>query len=401
MSRPFSRPSLGSNSVSFLPKKIVLTYAEKATLESGRVVFVLPSLEGGGAERVTLAFLAGLAPFCPDLHLVLFHRGGALVDQVPSGVVIHELGGSRLRQVLPALLATLRRLQPQVIFSTHGYVNVPLLALRPLYGRAGRLMLREANTPSASLAGQRFTPLFKLAYRLLYPRADAVICQSQLMGDELGRDFQVPTRRLRLIYNPTDTEMIRHDLSPERVPGAGMRFVAAGLFSHKKGFDRLLDWLKVLPETAQLVLLGCGPMEVALRKRVKTLGLGERVFFPGFLPRPWGYFAGADAFLLPSRWEGMPNVALEALACGTPVIATPEAGGIVDVASLAPPGAVKLASAGAAFTAEMASVVPSPVEALRPSLLPTVFELEGAQTNFNRLLATLLTGKEMVCESCT
>lgn len=378
----------------------MLTSAEQATLESSRVVFVLPSLEGGGAERVTLAFLAGLAPLCPDLHLVLFRGGGALADQIPSGVVTHELGGSRLRQVLPALVATLRRLRPQVIFSTHGYVNVPLLALRPLYGRAGRLMLREANTPSASLTGQRFTPLFKLAYRLLYPCADAVICQSQLMGDELCRDFQVPRRRLHLIYNPTDTETVRRDLLPVRVPGAGTRFVAAGLFSYKKGFDRLFDWFGTLPETAQLTLLGHGPMGAELRKRVEALGLGGRVSFPGFLPRPWGHFAGADAFLLPSRWEGMPNVALEALACGTPVIATPEAGGIVEVASMATPGAVKLAAAGEAFTAEMVSVVASPVEVPRLSLLPMVFDLGGAQTNFNRLLATMLTGKETVCESC-
>lgn len=373
----------------------------RSSVAERRVVFVLPSLEGGGAERVSLAFLAGIRSICKDVHLVLLHKTGALRDQIPCGVQVHDLGRARLRQSLPTLVSILRRLRPDLVYSTHGYINVPLLALRPLYGRSIRLLLREANTPSASLSGQRFTQFFRGGYRLLYPHADALICQSELMADELQHDYHVPRRHLYLIRNPTDTATIRSDLRPIRVSGDGARFVAAGLFSYKKGFDRLIDWFRVLPETAHLTLLGQGPLESELRKQVASNGLNARVAFPGFLPRPWDHFAGADAFLLSSRWEGMPNVALEALACGTPVIATQEAGGITEVASMVSTDAVKLAASGEAFTAEMAAVVPSHVEVSRPSLLPTVFDLERAQFDFNRLLVAMLAGEEAACGSCT
>ena len=358
--------------------------------QARRIVFVLPSLDGGGAERVSLLFLRGLVRHHSDVHLVLFRGGGAFANLVPTGVTVHELGIDRLRQALLKLVGTLRKLSPALVYSTHGYVNWPLLATRSLSGRQVRLLLREANTPSASLARQKYQPLFRAAYRMLYPSADALICQSTLMRTELRNDFGVPERRLHRIYNPVDLAAIRDGLAPERRSGNGPRFVAAGLFNYKKGFDRLLDWFALLGEEAHLTLLGEGPLEAELRDQAARLGVGDRITFAGFLPRPWAQFAGADAFLLPSRWEGMPNVALEALACGTPVIAMREAGGITDVAPLAREGAVSMAEDGAAFTAAMAAVKPSAVEALRPSLLPEPFHLAAAQDTFNRLVAQTL-----------
>jgi glycosyltransferase involved in cell wall biosynthesis len=361
-----------------------------STKTDKRVVFVLPSLEGGGAERVSLAYLAGALTVSPDLHLILFRRQGALLQNIPAGVEVHDLGCSRLRDSLPSLLRLIRRLRPAVVYSTHGYVNILLLALRPIYGQDASLLLREANTPSSSLAGQRFTSVFRIAYRALYPRVDALVCQSRLMADELHRDFRVSRNRLHLIYNPIDTFGIRDGIKKLRVAGDGVRFLAAGLFNRKKGFDRLLEWFAQLPSNAHLTILGKGSEESNLRGLVATLGLGDRVVFPGYIPRPWNYFAGADAFLLPSRWEGMPNVALEALAVGTPVIAMMEAGGIGEVAALALPGAVRLATNEQEFVAQMRSVVIRDCEIPGASLLPGVFNQPKAQMAFNLILASLL-----------
>jgi len=358
-----------------------------------RVVFVLPVVVGGGAERVTLVLLKQLLLPSAEIHLVLFKDDGLSEAKLPSGVTVHVLGQPRLRSALIRLVQLLRRLKPTLVFSSHGYVNVPLLLLRSLYGHRVQLLLREANTPSSSLAAQRFTWFFHWAYRMLYPKADAIICQSRLMSCELERDFSVPRNRLHLLYNPTDADAIRNECVPQRVPGSGLRFVAAGMFHPKKGFDRLLEWFAAMPADSHLTLLGCGSMEKPLLKIVSKLGISTQVSMPGFEPRPWGWYAGADAFLLPSRWEGMPNVVLEALACGTPVIAMREAGGVVDIAEMSSAADITLCSTGDEFIDAMQRTQCRNISSLSPSRLPVCFSLDYGVERFNTILASLLNAR--------
>jgi glycosyltransferase involved in cell wall biosynthesis len=352
-----------------------------------RVVAVLPSFAGGGAERVMLTFLRALdrARFAPAI--VAFDGAGPLRALVPTDVTVEDLARPRLRHALPALIATLRRLDPAVIVSTLGYVNLALLAARPLLPRRARLIVREANLPVQSLSTVPHPALMRAGYRLLYPRAGAVVCGAWVVANSLARDFGVPPRLLRVLYNPVDDAAARAAAAtPVREPGPGPRFVAAGRLTVQKGFDRLLDMMAELPSDARLIILGEGPERAALSAQATRLGLAGRVTFTGFDPAPWARYAGADAFLLPSRWEGMPNAALEALACGTKVIATPEAGGIGEVAALASAGAVTVAAAGPAFIAALRTVAADPPRAPRPSLLPASFRLAPATAAFAALL---------------
>ena len=107
---------------------------------------------------------------------------------------------------------------------------------------------------------------------------------------------------------------------------------------------------------------------------------------PGFERNAAAWMAGADALLLPSRWEGLPNVALEALAVGTQVVASAEAGAIGEIAAQASPGAVRCVETDAAFRAAMQAVAADPVSAVRASLLPATFRLEAVAPRFARLL---------------
>jgi glycosyltransferase involved in cell wall biosynthesis len=207
------------------------------------------------------------------------------------------------------------------------------------------------------------------------------------MAIDLACAFAVTHERLVVLPNPVDEKAHRAAAaSPSRAPGPGPRFVAAGRLVHQKGFDRLLTMLARLPDTARLTILGDGPDRETLIRRAGKLGLAERVALPGFEAAPWAIYAGADAVVMPSRWEGMPNVALEALACGTPVIATPDAGGIAELAAAAPRGAVTLAEAGEAFVAAMRAVALGAPAELRPSLLPAAHRTENAVAAFEAIL---------------
>lgn len=345
-----------------------------------RIAAVLPSFAGGGAERVTLTLLGLLDPGRFDRRLVVMDGSGPLARTVPDGVAVTVLGRPRLRQALPTLIQALRALAPDVTFSSLGYVNLGLAAARPLFG--GRLILREANMPSLSLPRMPLAPMMQWAYRLLYPRADRVLATSARMAAELSA-LGVPSERLDVLHNPVDVEGLRRlAVSPRRAPGAGPRFVAAGRLVEQKGFDRLIPLLAQV-QGAQLTLLGEGPQRPALEELARRHGVA--VDMPGFAVDAPAWYAGADAVLLPSRWEGMPNVALEALACGTPVIATPDSGGIAEVAAAAMPGAVTVAEFGPAFAAAMRAQPAAPVEGVRENLLPRAWLLDSVADAFRAL----------------
>jgi glycosyltransferase involved in cell wall biosynthesis len=345
------------------------------TVMSVRTVFVLPSLAGGGAERVILTLVRRLDRARIEPILITLSGSGPLAALVPDDMRWIDLARPRLRRALPALVATLRRERPAAIVSTLGYVNIALLVLRPLFKGRPRLILREANLPTKSAAATRWPWLMRMAYGRLYPKADAVLANSTPTLDELRLLGGVRPERLVLLPNPIDVGVVRAKaMKLERVAGEGARFVAAGRLTAQKGFDRLIQAMTSLPPSAQLTIFGEGPDEPKLRKRIAALGLDRRVVLGGFVANPWAHYAGADAFLLSSHWEGQANAALEALAVGTPVVATPEAGGIAEVAASAAPAAVTIAAAGEEFNAALRGVSPNPPSAPRPSLLPAGFE---------------------------
>lgn len=350
-----------------------------------RLAAVLPSFAGGGAERVTLTLLAGLdrSRFAPQL--ILLSNDGPLASAVPADIPVAMLNRPRLRQSIPRLIAALRAADADVVFSSLGYVNLALAATRGIW--PGRLILREANLPSLSLPRMRWPRLMRLAYSSFYPRADLVIGTSRRMVDELSA-FGVATEKLTVLPNPVDLAALRARAPVvKRSPGSGLRLVAAGRLTMQKGFDRLIPLLAGIPDL-HLTILGEGPQ----RGKLEALAAANRVAvdLPGYVSDAPERFAGADLVVLSSRWEGMPNVALEALAAGAPVLATPESGGIAEVAAIAASGAVSVVPFGPAFRTAITAVSPqAAVSGWRASLLPQGYTLAMVNQRFSALLQSV------------
>ena len=274
-------------------------------------------------------------------------------DDVPEDVEFMDLRCTRVRYALPKIVRLIWRRRPDVVLSTLGHLNLALAMVRPLLPNGVRYIGRESCVVSETLSEHTQPRLWAWAYRRFYARFDVVVCQSLDMRDDLVGRFTFPAVKAVIIHNPVDIERIRclaaevssRDHEPPTCHSeAALHLVAAGRLSHQKGFDLLIEALALCDgKRPRLTLLGEGPLRPALEELAQQRGVAHRVRFAGFQKNPYPFFARADAFVLSSRYEGFPNVVLEALACGTSVIAMPCPGGVAEIAEVT--GGVLLASA--------------------------------------------------------
>jgi glycosyltransferase involved in cell wall biosynthesis len=242
-----------------------------------------------------------------------------------------------MRYGLPGIVKLARRLRPQTILSTVLYLNVVLVLAKPFLSGRPKILLREAVLPSAYLAQALSHPrIWRWLYQHLYPQADRIICLYDAMVDDMANHLAIPRDKLVRIYNPVDIAMVRRLAAAAESPysGQGPHIVALGRLQHQKAYDVLLHAFtvarKAVPE-ARLTILGEGPLEGQLKQQAAVLGVADAVSFPGFQANPWPYVKHADLFVLSSRYEGLPNSLLEALALGVPVVATDCPGGVREI----------------------------------------------------------------------
>lgn len=301
------------------------------------ILFLIPSLKGGGAERVIATLLMHLNRERFRLSLaVVDTRDAVFLDQIPEHVEFIDLGCRRVRYALFKIVFLIWRRKPTVVFSTLGHLNLALAMVRPLLPRGIFFVARETSIVSCVLQTYKHPEVWKQLYNWFYKRHDLLICQSRYMQDDLVERFGYPRERSVVINNPLNVEMARKlafsSISYTQSPNPGVRLVAAGRMSHEKGFDLLIEAIALLADhSIHLILLGEGPLLAELKELAASKGVADQVEFVGFQPNPYSWLAQADAFVLSSRYEGFPNVVLEALACGTPVIATPAPGGVREI----------------------------------------------------------------------
>ena len=299
-----------------------------------RVLLLIPHLGGGGAEKVTALLARGLSREKYELHLGLMTQAEGAGAVLP-GVTVHGLGAARVRAGALGLLRLVWRLRPGVILSNMAHLNFLVLLLRPLFPRGTRVLVRQNGTVSAALAFAGRPALTRHLYRLLYPRADRVICQSRAMAADLTGELGIDPKLIAVLPNPLDEEGIRAARNaPSLWAGGGPHLLSVGRLSDEKGLDLLLEALAAIRRRfpqADLVVVGEGPRRAQLEEQRRRLGLEAAVSFAGQLGSPYLYYPGASLFVLSSRHEGLPNALLEALTAGLPVAAAPASGGVVDL----------------------------------------------------------------------
>lgn len=328
-------------------------------MSARRVAVLIRSLgAGGGAERMMVNLVREFAGRAAEVDLVLGRGTGHFLGEVPPEVRVIDLGGptfaaSRLALrdpatalrvapavcnasppwilgCIPALVDYFRRERPDALLSALNYTNIAALWARDLAGVPCRVVVSERNTLSIRAANEskrRYRVLPRLV-RTFYRKADRILAVSDGVARDLERVMGLPRGEVTTTQNPVVTEAIeRMAAAPPTHPwfSAGTPvLLGCGKFKTQKDFPTLLRAFALLrrDRDLRLMILGDGPKRGRLEALSRDLGVGDHLALPGFCANPFAAMAGAAAFVLSSAWEGLPNVLIEAMACGTPVIST-------------------------------------------------------------------------------
>ncbi|HWE99007.1 MAG TPA: glycosyltransferase [Caulobacteraceae bacterium] len=300
--------------------------------QATKVMLLLGSLDGGGAERVALNVARRCVQHGHEVRLGLLRREGAYLADAPEGMILSNSargGGAGFIGAAGDIAAMIHQGRPQVLMSFGlGVDGLTALALLRVRGRRPRWIVRADSSPDAELAALSLSPIMRAVVqaglRRLYRRADAVVAVSEELASLVDERAFGGVPRTAVIHNPLDLDIVRHGAAaPLCVTPLRPFVVAAGRLVRQKGFDLLIGAFAASRAALgmDLVILGEGPLEGELRAQAHALGVGERVRFAGFVANPWAWFARARLFVLSSRWEGFGNVICEAQACGAPVLA--------------------------------------------------------------------------------
>lgn len=313
-------------------------------------------MDGGGSEQQTLLLLKHLdrRRFAPELYLL--RRTGTLLDQVPAGVPIHCFEDAATRTVetrcdqpIAKIVSVINRLPfPGKIHRQQVADVAMVLAQRQIdivYDRTFHMTLIAgeaalvAGVPRVStivsppsravpLGAGRFLSIKKRRLRSAYRQSAAVIAVSHPTAQDAAAFYQLPRSRFTVVANPVDSEALDQIVATSPKPSRDCRYTIAcvGRISVEKGQIELVQAIKKLrtdqPDQPlpRVWMIGDGPLRASLQQIVRDEHLDDSIEFMGHIAQPAPWIAVADAVCITSYFEGFPNVMLEAMAMGVPVV---------------------------------------------------------------------------------
>ncbi|SEM88901.1 Glycosyltransferase involved in cell wall bisynthesis [Chryseobacterium taichungense] len=293
------------------------------------VIFILPDLETGGAERIITTIANHLSRDRFEPKILLLRKQGGYLNFLNEDVEIIDINTERIRHSLKPILAEIYRRKPDIVFSGYGEVNAYLSLFIKLFPRT-KFIARETNVVTKHVTRKEI----KFFYNF-YNNYHRIIAQSDDMMKDLIKNFRIKSDKIVKINNPVDFDFIEDKMASSQKPESFKynykNVVAIGNLSPRKGFDNLLKvFSRLKNENILLHILGDGKDREMLHQMKDFLGL-KNVIFHGRQENPYEFLKYADLFILSSRYEGFPNVLLEAGACGTYSLANNCPGGINEI----------------------------------------------------------------------
>jgi glycosyltransferase involved in cell wall biosynthesis len=362
--------------------------------KTGPIAFFLPSMRGGGAERVVVNLAQGMSGRGLPVDVALAAAEGAFLDQLPPAVRVVDLRAPRVLRSLGPLTGYLRRERPRVLVSSMSHANLVALWASRLSARATPVVVTVHNTMSQSRAdqGRVAALLWPHLLRTFYPWAASVVAVSRGAADDLATSSGLPRGRVEVVYNPVITPAMmavarqRPD-HPWLAPGQPPVILGVGRLTRQKDFPTLLRAFAAVrrQRAARLIILGEGDERPGLESLAAQLGVTPDVALPGFRDNAMAFMAASAVFVLSSAWEGLPTVLIEALAAGCRVVSTDCPSGPREILQDGRLGALVPVGDWAAMGDAIVSALDRPGDPVPPDALHA-FTLDAAVDHYLRLI---------------
>lgn len=294
-----------------------------------KILFVLPSLKAGGAERVVSFLAKNLDQNVFEIKIVIV---GYKKDSVYNVDDLHIIffNQDRMLNGLYPLFKFIKINKPDIVFGTIRHVNI-ILGFYNLVFRNVRFIVREASVMSSMLKfsnSKNQIPDFLVKF--LYNHLDAIVCQSNDIKKDLKNELGIRKSKLITINNPI-TQLKQFSTSKTEYPKI-IKFITIGRLSEEKGHGRILEGLaKVKNYSFTYTIIGRGPLELKIKDLANKLGVLDKIKFIAHTSKVLDYLSESDFFIQGSFVEGFPNAVLESCSVGTPVIAFDCPGGTKEI----------------------------------------------------------------------
>ena len=313
-----------------------------------RIALVIPHLGGGGAERSVLCLARGLIERGHAVDIIVFEKIDTLADEFPPQARQFILKPGRAngfrdrirlaRRFGFRILRFLRRDLLGDARSVAAYIDEErpdcILPSLPRAKLATLLALFFAEQNPIIIPMMRNVIMnrkrrFRKFYSILFPIADHIVAVSDGVADSLALKLEIPRERISRVYNPVVTEEIaelaravpNHPWTSDDGPPI---ILGAGRLARVKDFSTLLRAFRRISRNREvrLIILGEGNWRKRLENMIRKMGLEENVSLPGWVPNPYSFMSRSSVFVLSSKYEGLPGVLIQALACGCPCVST-------------------------------------------------------------------------------
>lgn len=294
-----------------------------------KIVFILPTLTAGGAQRV-MSFVAqkiNRTKFDVTLLIIGFEKDTKYHVGETKTLYLNK---KRVLHAFFPLISYFRKQKPHIVLSSLAHLNIFLAIISLVFPKI-KFVVRETNVMSVLKQYKKSNKLYfsysmiTWAYRLI----DCVICQSKDMQKDLVNNYNVSQAKTIIINNPITQDNVSEFIGRE--PSSPLKLITVGRLTKQKGHDRILQVLKKLTIPYTYTIIGNGHEKKRIFNTINDIGITDNIEYVEYTKNVMEYLNRNDVFLQGSYVEGFPNCLIESCVAGTPIVAFDAPGGLDEI----------------------------------------------------------------------